>query len=274
MTVAKKNLDAAPAGKTTHSFFYDISKEGRATFKKSVTQQEPGSMKEMHRSLQAGQFCYRHEGRYVMMSRRDGEKLGLKPVPLREGWKTFQELNGKDVALGARPDRSLAGLQNGGRTKSPASPPTRTPSAAPSVSPRPKPAPAASPSQPRAAAVPVHGDPKPSDAPAVAYRDKDRQVLTAKDGRKVVVESEIVLYGEKPAGKERKTDSRTPPRAAEEKPAFSIPWIHLSAAWREGQERTVRLSDEEPAAGPAAEERVARAESEVAPFPGSAGYKA
>jgi hypothetical protein len=109
MTVQNKN--AAPAGKTTHTFFYDISNEGRATLKNSVSQQEPGSMKEMHRSLKSGQFCYRHEGRYVMMSRKDGQEMGLKPVPLRDGWKTFQELRGKDVSLGARPDRSLASLE-------------------------------------------------------------------------------------------------------------------------------------------------------------------
>ncbi|MDL1873463.1 hypothetical protein FBR05_14880 [Deltaproteobacteria bacterium PRO3] len=176
MSVVKKTAEPS-LGKTTHTFFYDISKEGKAALKMSVSESQPGNLQEMHRSLKSGQYCYRHEGRYVMMSRRDGEQLGLKPIPLREGWKTFQELNGKDVALGARPDRSLAGLERRAAPKA--------------VAPRPK----ASPVLPAAAARSPAGPEAQPAKPAVAYRDKDREVIRSKDGRKITVESEIVLYG-------------------------------------------------------------------------------
>lgn len=190
MSVVKKNAEPS-LGKTTHTFFYDISKDGKATLKKSVSEHQPGNLMEMHRSLKSGQYCYRHEGRYVMMSRRDGEQLGLKPIPLREGWKTFQELNGKDVALGARPDRSLAGLERRAAPKAAAAPRPKASPVLPAAAARSP----AQPAKPRPATAPAGETPADFAKPAVAYRDKDREVIRSKDGRKITVESEIVLYG-------------------------------------------------------------------------------
>lgn len=193
MSVVKKTAEPS-LGKTTHTFFYDISKEGKAALKMSVSESQPGNLQEMHRSLKSGQYCYRHEGRYVMMSRRDGEQLGLKPIPLREGWKTFQELNGKDVALGARPDRSLAGLERRAAPKAVAPRPKASP-VLPAAATRSPAGPEAQPAKPRPATAPAGETPADFAKPAVAYRDKDREVIRSKDGRKITVESEIVLYG-------------------------------------------------------------------------------
>lgn len=195
MTV--QNKKDAPLGKTTHTFFYDISKEGKAMLKNSVTQQEPGNMKEMHRSLKSGQFCYRREGRYVMMSRKDGEELGLKPVPLREGWKTFQELRGKDVSLGARPDRSLAGLERRAAPMAASHPRPQASRGVPAAI-RPPAAPAKQLSKPRPAPALAAKGPTDSDKPAVVSIDKDREVITSKDGRKIEIESEVRIYAGPP----------------------------------------------------------------------------
>jgi len=75
-----------------------------------ITFHQPSNVDEMQRALKTGQKCYQYDGKFVMMSRQDAERLALKPVPLHFGFQSYQALTGRDGVVGQRLDRSLGAL--------------------------------------------------------------------------------------------------------------------------------------------------------------------